>query len=343
MQTHDTGYARFVTNTSRQKRDCAEYLDLLRRMIMDFDVVGDRFFADSTVVSLPGVRIINSHSSGFRTERTRAMAQDSDDRALYMCLEGGARISHRGQDIVLQAGETTLLSSSDPLRIERNHSRQIIVAVPRGMLRDSVANADAALMCRMDAAPEPLRLLRKYIEAFTDSPGLVGPDYSGLIASQIQDLMAVTLGATRDAAETANGRGVRAARMHAIKSDIARNLASGDLSATALAARHKISRRYVHALFEHEGTTLSRFVTAQRLAHVQRALSDPRLLHLTIAAVAFDAGFNDLSSFNHAFRRHLGMTPREFRANLQLDRRREPRAPSPIDVASGTLNADQSR
>jgi AraC-like DNA-binding protein len=319
MQTHDIGYARFVTDTSRQKRDCADYLDLLRRMIMNFDVAEDRFFADSTVVSLPGVRIINSHSSGFRTERTRAMVKDSDHMALYMCLEGGARISQRERDIVLQAGETTLLSSSDPLRIERKRSRQIIVAVPRGSL-NSVANADSALMCRMDAATEPLRLLRNYIEAFTDSPGLVQPDYCGLIASQIQDLMAVTLGATRDAAEIADGRGIRAARMHAIKSDIARNLASGDLSATALAARHRISRRYVHALFEHDGTTLSRFVTAQRLAQVQRALGDPRQLHLTIGAVAFGAGFNDLSSFNHAFRRHVGMTPREFRANLQRDR-----------------------
>jgi AraC-like DNA-binding protein len=321
MPTHDIGYARFVTDTSHQRRDCADYLDLLRRMIMDFDVAEDRFFADSTVVSLPGVRIINSHSSGFRTERTRAMVQDSDERALYMCLEGGARISHRERDIVLQAGETTLLSSSDPLRIERNDSRQIIVAVPRSVLLGSVTNTDAALMCRMDAATEPLRLLRNYIEAFTDNPGLVQANYRRLIASQIQDLIAVTLGATRDAAEVANGRGIRAARMQAIKSDIARNFASDDLSATALAARHKISRRYVHALFEHEGTTLSRFVTAQRLAQVQRALSDPRQSHLTIGAIAFDAGFNDLSSFNHAFRRRLGMTPREFRANPQRNPR----------------------
>jgi AraC-like DNA-binding protein len=320
MQTHDIGYARFVTDKSRQKRDCADYLDLLRRMIMDFEVEEDRFFADSTVVNLPGVRIINSHSSGFRTERTRDMVRNSDERALYMCLQGGARISQRGQDIVLQAGETTLLSSGDPLRIERGDSRQIIVAVPRQVLSGSVADPDAGLLCRMDAAAEPLRLLRNYIQAFTDNPGLVQPGYGRMLSSQIQDLMAVILGATRDATEIANGRGVRAARMQAIKSDIARNLITGDISASKLAARHKISRRYVHALFEQEGTTLSRFVTGQRLARVQRELSDPRQLHLTIGAIAFGAGFNDLSSFNHAFRRHLGMTPREFRAKTRRDR-----------------------
>lgn len=320
MQTHDTGYARFVTDTSRQQSDCADYLDLLRRMIIDFDVVEDRFFADSTIVSMPGVRIINSHSGGFRSERTRAMVRDSDDLALYMCLEGGARISHRDRDIVLEAGETTLLSSSDPLRIERNPSKQIVIAVPRSTLSDSVGDADFAVMRRLDAAAEPLRLLRNYIEAFTDNPGLVRPDYRTLIVSQIQDLIALILGATREATEIASGRGLRAARMHAIKADIARNLAFDDLSATALAARHKISRRYVHALFEHEGTTLSRYVTAQRLRQVQRALGDPRQSHRTIGAIAFDAGFNDLSSFNHAFRRQHGMTPREFRASTRRDR-----------------------
>jgi AraC-like DNA-binding protein len=193
----------------------------------------------------------------------------------------------------------------------------MVVAVPRNILIDSVANTDAALMRKMDGAAEPLRLLRNYIDAFTDNPGLVQPDYGGLLASQIQDLVAIAVGATRDAAEIAHGRGIKAGRMRAIKSDIARNLTSGDVSATTLAARHKISRRYIHMLFEHEGTTLSRFVMAQRLAHVERALSDPRQLHLTIGAIAYNAGFNDLSSFNHAFRRRHGVTPREFRANLR--------------------------
>ena len=319
MQTHDIGYARFVANPARPERGASDYFELLRRMIIDFEAVEERFFADSTVVSLPGVRIINSHSGGFRSERTRAMAQDSDDLALYMCLEGAARISHQGQDIVLKAGETTLISSSDRLRIERTRSRQIVVAVPRSTL--ATPGADDALMCKMDAGKEPLRLLHNYVAAFTDNPGLIQPDYRGLIASQIQDLMRVVLGANRSAAEIAGGRGISAARMHAIKSDIMHNLTSGDLSATTLAARHKISRRYIHALFEREGTTLSRFVTAQRLAQVQRALGDPGQAHLTIGVIAFDAGFNDLSGFNRAFRQHFGMTPREFRANLLSDLR----------------------
>jgi AraC-like DNA-binding protein len=32
-------------------------------------------------------------------------------------------------------------------------------------------------------------------------------------------------------------------------------------------------------------------------------------------AIAFDVGFGDLSTFNHAFRRRFGMTPSELRQN----------------------------
>jgi AraC-like DNA-binding protein len=317
MPAHATGYARFVTDPARRRRDSAEYIDLLRRMIINFETMADDFFTDSTLVSLPGVRIINSHSSGYRSERRGAMVHESDDLALYLCLQGGARISHRGEDIVLKAGESTLLSSTECLRIERGRSRQIVIAVPRKSLTKAGASADASVMRKLDPAVQPLNLLRAYVEAFTGNPELAGPDYRSVTAAQIQDLMAVALGATHRAAERAEGRGVRAARMQALKADIAANLAASDLSATALAARHRISRRYIHALFEHEGTTLSRFVTEQRLAQVQRALADPSQSHLTIGAIAFDTGFNDLSGFNHAFKRRFGMTPREYRVLQQ--------------------------
>ena len=72
--------------------------------------------------------------------------------------------------------------------------------------------------------------------------------------------------------------------------------------------------RYIHKLFENEGTTLSKFVLGQRLSRVHRMLADARCAGQTIGALAFAAGFGDLSTFNHAFRRHYGATPSEVRA-----------------------------
>jgi len=43
-------------------------------------------------------------------------------------------------------------------------------------------------------------------------------------------------------------------------------------------------------------------------------LCDPRFVGWTIGAIAFEAGFGDLSYFNRSFRRRYGISPSEVRA-----------------------------
>jgi AraC-like DNA-binding protein len=54
---------------------------------------------------------------------------------------------------------------------------------------------------------------------------------------------------------------------------------------------------------------LSRFVLLQRLASVHRMLTDSRHAGSSIGALAYGAGFGDLSTFNREFRRCYGATP----------------------------------
>jgi AraC-like DNA-binding protein len=159
-----------------------------------------------------------------------------------------------------------------------------------------------------------LRLLARYLDVIDDEHGLTTPELRHAAATHVHDLCALAIGATRDAADIAKGRGLRVARLRALKADIAENLASGTISSSALAKRHGVTPRYIRKLFEGEGISLSRFVLHQRLALVHRLLTDPRHHHSTISGLAFDAGFGDLSTFNREFRRHYGATPSDVRA-----------------------------
>ena len=141
------------------------------------------------------------------------------------------------------------------------------------------------------------------------------------VDDHLHDLIALALGATRDASELAKGRGVRSARLHALKADIAANITRHDLSVVSVAARHGISARYIRTLFMDAGTTFTDFVLYQRLARVHRLLMDPRAHPRTISAIAYDSGFGDLSYFNHAFRRRYGATPSDIRAAARQDYR----------------------
>jgi AraC-like DNA-binding protein len=125
--------------------------------------------------------------------------------------------------------------------------------------------------------------------------------------------MALALGATPDGAELALGRGVRAARLNAIKAYICENLAMHDLSVQSVAAHHGLSPRYIHMLFDGEGTTFSTFMREQRLLHARNMLRSPRYGGQAISSIAFAAGFGDLSHFNRSFRRRFGASPTEIR------------------------------
>jgi AraC-like DNA-binding protein len=134
-----------------------------------------------------------------------------------------------------------------------------------------------------------------------------------LVRDQLCDLVAVTVGAARDAVVIAEGRGLRTARLRAIKADIETNLRNGALSIGDVARRQSISESYIRKLFESEDTSFSQFVLHRRLVAAQRMLGDPRWDHRNVAAIAFAVGFNDLSYFNRTFKRLFAMTPSELR------------------------------
>jgi len=54
-------------------------------------------------------------------------------------------------------------------------------------------------------------------------------------------------------------------------------------------------------------------VNAYRIEEAKRLLADPEHDHLTVLAIGFDAGFNNKTSFNNAFKRALGVPPSTYR------------------------------
>ncbi len=60
------------------------------------------------------------------------------------------------------------------------------------------------------------------------------------------------------------------------------------------------------------------FINRYRIEESKRLLAQQNQ-HLNILGIAHDAGFNSKSSFNTAFKKHTGITPKEFRRNSSED------------------------
>jgi AraC-like DNA-binding protein len=277
--------------------------------------------ADIATRNLPGLGLQsgtvwgNRHHHGHRDG-------GNDDFSIHMNLRGLSVVTGRNREITLRDGDAVLLSYSEQRTITRPkvvHHR--IVRLPRVSLAPLVRNIDDAILLPIPRGVGALALLTHYVGALIDDPVLVRPEIRQLITSQLCDLVAVTLGATRDAAAVAQERGVRVARLRAVKADIEAHLARSDLSPAVVARRQGISDSYIRKLFEGEGSSFSEFVLSCRLVRAYRMLTDQRWADRSIAWIAFESGFGDLSYFNRTFKRFYAATPSEVRAAIDRQER----------------------
>jgi AraC-like DNA-binding protein len=310
---------RFSSDDLRPADRIPFYCDLLGRMLtrMDFEPSGERFSCKARVDRLPGLGMYYVDGSAARVGWGGCMVDEGWLLALITGATGIATLMQLGREASVAAGSSILLSTGAPARMERTAGRLAVISVPRAVLAPMLANPDAALMSVIPSTIEPLRLLTGYIDLLIKEPTpLQTAELRRLAVNHVHDLVALTVGATRDAAEVAAGRGLRAARMCAIKADIAQNLAE-DVTVAALSARHRLSPRYIRKLFEGVNTSLSQFVLGQRLARVHRMLGDPRYAARNISDVALAIGFGDISTFNREFRRRFNATPSDIRAKAR--------------------------
>ena len=63
--------------------------------------------------------------------------------------------------------------------------------------------------------------------------------------------------------------------------------------------------------------SFNEFISRKRIAEAKMLLADKNFNHFKIASVAFESGFNSLSSFNDAFKKSEGITPSQYRLFVQ--------------------------
>jgi AraC-like DNA-binding protein len=268
--------------------------------------------------ALPGLIIMSGTLCGVRHAiRSRGSVYSSEDELLVgVNLSGRTIAQSRNRELVLLDGDAMVMTR-DTMSVNVIHPAPVNTLgfrVPREAIAPLAGSIDDALIRMIPAGSEAIRLLVTYARAIAEEQQpLDTPELQRLVATHIHDLIALALGATRDGQAIAKGRGIRAARLRAIMSDITANLSDCDLTVAAVAERHRVTPRYLHKLFEGEERTFSSFVLSQRLSRAHQMLCDPRFGDRSISSVAFDVGFSDLSYFNRTFRRRYDATPSDIR------------------------------
>lgn len=293
--------------------------EMSRVMQLEIEAAPDIPFSTNLAVRvLPGLAVISGSYSPFRLARSRKLIADGNDDLILQFGTSGVAWQPK-REVALGTHEALLLPNGSVGSFTfLTAASAVALSLPRAALRPLLRDVDGALLRPVSNDNPALRLLKNYLPVLGDDLVLSSPDMRRTVVAHIYDLVALTFGATRDATEIASERSLPATRLRAIKAEISAELDQGeDVSVGTIAARHKVTPRYVQMLFEGDGTTFTRFVLAERLARAHRMLCNPLSPDRNIAAVAYAAGFGDLSYFIRVFRRAYGATPSEIRADRQ--------------------------
>ena len=284
---------------------------------LDFEPLpGEAMRVQGTGRALPGGLLATWYSSTpYRMGRTRQMLADGDDSLLFQWASSPRFGTHLGQEIALGAGDAAVFTCAETgTAIAPSAFDMVALKIPRKAIGSSLRDENGCLARALPRTSPALQMLLEYLSLLRQESCAATQELQQLAADHVCDILAMALGATRDAAEVARRRGVRIARLEAIKKKTRENLEDGDLSVGDLAAYFRVTPRYVQMLFESEGTTFSQFLRGERLVRAYRMLSSPRHGEKRIVEIAYNCGFGDVSDFNRRFRARFGATPSDVRS-----------------------------
>ncbi|MFI0849329.1 helix-turn-helix domain-containing protein [Mesorhizobium sp. IMUNJ 23232] len=314
---------RFSTGELPPGRRLDAFREMLTRATGNLDVKATRDWFDfgANTFVMPGLGIAHIASDAVRIARTREMDADgARDLVLVVVHEGTATATQRGREVIVQEGGAFLASSHDTFFMERTAARLTNYSLLGSDLAPAIASLDDALLNPIPSDAEAMRLLTGYTDLVFKGEAPISAESSRLAVSHVHDLIALALGATRDAAEIAKARGLPAARQADLYARALRLIAlrsdEPDLAPAEMAQQLKVSLRLLQKLFAERGETIMNRLWEERVNRAARLLAEPETADRSITDIAFSCGFNDSAHFSRVFAAHKGTAPSRWRKQV---------------------------
>jgi AraC-like DNA-binding protein len=311
----------FSTDAFREHERVSAWREVFGRTLLKIDIAprsAETFRADATVIRSARFRVMRASASAVDCANSPSLITNDDVSFVWIKCRSRAHQVGRSED--LAPGDGVLMSHGDVGGMAfMDACRYVALAFPKSALAPLVPDIGKLFARRVPLANPAQRMLLRYLDLANEEPVAADPELQSAVANHVCDLLALAVGATREAAEVARRRGLSAVRLSAMKDDIRKACHRPDLSVRAVAARHGVSARYVQRVFEESGSTFTQYLAEQRLAAAYQALRRRTSADLPISTIAFDCGFSDVSHFNRAFRRRFGCTPSEVRKTSQSE------------------------
>lgn len=247
-------------------------------------------------------------------EAARAIVSHEHGYAFVLMTEGEANARHYGHACTLARGDFLLVDGAAPLEFAFDESGEaLVMRVPARVLRNHLPSPDqfcgVALRASEGIAQDVADLIRCIFGQLEDG---LSAQFHGRIARNLLDTLATAFAMAREG--TLDGSPMLCSRNARVRLRIERDLRDPALSPSRVAARLRMSPRYLRAIFAASNETVSAYILRRRLEECARELADPDRRRTSITEIAFGWGFNSAPHFTRSFRERFGMSPRQYRA-----------------------------
>lgn len=238
--------------------------------------------------------------------------------------KGAASLEQEDRLAPLAPGDMVVYENSRPFTWTFTEPWSVaVVSLPREAVRLTDSERREMSARRLSGQAGLSGVVARFVVDATRHASEIPETHSERVLAQVSDL-AISLLATPANSGYAEAR--QRVLIERVKGYIETRFRDPALTPDEIAAAVNISTRYLHRLFEAEHETVALYLRGRRLRCARNDLLDPRRSNRSVAAIAHDCGFGDVSGFNRAFRAAFGITPRELRRGIV-------RAPEP-DVDS---------
>jgi AraC-like DNA-binding protein len=259
-------------------------------------------------------RIVAAANTMIRTSRSIAVG-DPECLHLEVILRGQMNAAQEGRTGVALAGDIISYETSHPALFRADAPfESLVVRVPRHLLgsqAEQITGKTAVQISGRQGLPRAAAAFLVRLSAKLEAGSMRAEDVPRATECVLDLVRGLYAGP--DCADTPTKLRTRAEILLGVESFIEANLGDPRLDPEEIARASFISTRYLHKLFESEGTTVCQWIRRSRLERCRRDLADPTLAHQTILAIASRWGLPGAQHFSRVFRAEYGCSPIQFR------------------------------
>lgn len=217
-----------------------------------------------------------------------------------------------GRETVLEQGDYVLRDSTREYKIALVGSTEnLVVRIPYNRLKERLSCPESLTCIRMPGNEGMSGLVSNFIQQLWERLEGTPEAAREHLADILLDLLVESYRELHDTHII--GSSSAFARRLQVTQFIEANLRNVELSARIIADSLHMSSRYLHRLFQNQGSSIGQLVLHHRLDACSKNLTDPLLTDRSITEIAFRWGFNSSTYFGRTFKKKFGVTPKDYR------------------------------